>query len=501
MKRLLFNLTHEQTSEEGQLEIIQTLSETVLLYGEVESALKELTKRGSECENEEDQTGCFILDMVSLKAHTELIRRQVESLTREDQESWDYYKDMALDGVLIIAGVGFLFIPVGGPVISSALFTARVASIGKFTGGSIVTSIGLYRVGREMIGGENEDLKTVFEFVKEAMATNILTKAIFHFAQLGDEKLLEQIVFSSSEEDLLKLFYRVIEDDSRLDETRSVAVETLLAFPEELQIRRTKTTKLLMKIADENSNDLDLGVRVSAVKVLGKIGERVPEVAEYLLEKGGHEGEIEDELRLISLVQSGRNRAYFDISMATLAEWLRGRNYKDRPLNIQYLEVSDTYIDLLLSAKEETKTIEKLEKYIIVLKEFILSGILDIETKLKFSEVLINWTKNSTKIEEIKGFFKEVWKNPAEDIGLYVEQLEHKKPTQANRPAFSFLKAEISKLKRGAVKNPGKFLQRIESIIGDTGPFYDEYSNQKEIAKKLGAFIEIYQKIQEFIQN
>ena len=208
MKSLLFTLTHEYTSEEKQLEIIKTLSETALLNNQVEEALKGLVERGRKCESEEDQTGCLILDMVSLKAHTELIRRQVDSLARQEQE----YKDMILDGVLIITGAGLLFIPVGGPVLSTALFTLRFATMGKLTGGSIVTGIGLYRVGREIIGGEDEDLKNVFEFVKGAVATSILTKAIFHFAQLGDKDLLEQIVLSSSEEELIELFYSVIED-------------------------------------------------------------------------------------------------------------------------------------------------------------------------------------------------------------------------------------------------------------------------------------------------
>ena len=68
MKSLLFTLTHEQVDEERKLEIIRILNETALLNKEVEEALKDLVARGRKCENEEDQTACLILDIISLKA-------------------------------------------------------------------------------------------------------------------------------------------------------------------------------------------------------------------------------------------------------------------------------------------------------------------------------------------------------------------------------------------------------------------------------------------------
>ena len=533
MKRLLFTLTHEQADEKKKLEIIETLRETALFTNEVKDALKELVARGSECENEEEQTGCLFLDMVGLKAHTELIRRKADSLARQDQE----YKDMILDGLLIITGVGLVFIPVGGPALSTALFTLRFATMGKLTGGSIVTGIGLYRVGREIIGGEDEDLKNVFEFVKGAVATSILTKAIFHFAQLGDKDLLEQIVLSSSEEDLIELFYSVIEDGSRSDETRSVAVEALLAFPEELQIRRTRTIQLLMGMADKDSRDLDLGVRISVVKVLGKIGERVPEVAEYLVEKGKEkpkerdflvetdEEKIEDELRMIVLVQSGRNKAYFDKAIEALLQLItdrRDEGHKSFPNNLEIqLEIPKAFLSAFLSAKvektremgidvkdakaiksAESAIMKQLENHITVLKEFISSEIIDIETKLKFSEILINWTENSSENLEIKAFLRAIWTNPAEDIGLYVNQLSQERPTEENKPAFEFLQKEIEKLKKKIAKSstiPQEIVfEKIKSMVEE---FDKAYSNQKEITEKLTIFTEDYQRTQEIITN
>ena len=455
--------------------------------------------------------------MVTLKAHTELIRRKTDSLTRLDQENRDYYKDMALDGVLIITGAGLLFIPVGGPAFTTALFTMRFATMGKAVSSSVVTGIGLYRVGREVVGGEDEDLKNVFELVKDVTATNILTKAIVHFAQIGDKELMERIVLSSSESEAIDWLYRVIEDSSYSSETSSVAIEALLAFPEELQERRTKTIGLLTELADKNEEQMSLRARISAVKVLGKIGERVSEVAEYLAEKGKRrsketefaetedEKEIEDELRLIALVQSGRNKAYFDNSIEELAEWIKtSKNRKDNKsflnnLTIQ-LEIPKAFLNFLLLAKEDRvkvgeKASEKLQDYIIVLREFILSEIIDIETKLKFSKILISWDNSL----ESKAFLGENWTNPAEDIGLYVEQLHEKKPTQENKPAFEFLKKEISKLRD--IKDFTIVLPQIDSIIGDTGAFYDKYPNQKELAEKIKVFIEDYKKMQKSIKN
>ena len=545
MKRLLFTLTHEHTSEEKKLRIIETLSETALLNNKVEETLKGLVARGSECENEEEQVGCRIIDIVSLEAHAELMRRRADSLAREDQENWDYYKDMAISGALIITGIGLVFIPVGGPVLTTALFTARYATLSKAIGASVVTGIGLYQVDREIATEEEgEDLRNIFELVKDVAGANVLTTAIFHFAQLGDKDLLEQIVLSSSEEELMELFYRVIEDGSRSDETRRVAVEALLAFPEELQIRRTRTTQLLMEMADKNPNDLALGVRISAVKALGKIGERASEVAEYLNRMGKGESEeseylnrigkreseelefliesedqkeIEDELRLIVLVQSGRNKAYFDKAIQTLAEWIDdSRSEEDNEsflnnLEIQ-LEIPKSFLNAFLSAKEEkirqkgldseNKVMKQLENHIIVLKEFISSGILDIETKLKLSEILIDWTKNSPNSPEsleIKAFLGGVWTNPAEDTLLYVRQLEAKNPTEENKPAFEFLKGEISK--RKGIKNTTIALEEIEKIIGDTGPFYEKYPNQTEILEKIKIFLGSYKKMIENIKE
>ena len=135
MQSLLFTLTHEQASEERKLEIMKTLAEMALINNEVIKALKELVARGRECEDEEEQTGCLILDIVSLKAHAELLRQKVNDLN--EVEGWDQYKDIVLQGTLIVTGIGALFLPVGGPVLSTVLFTARYATLGKWTGGSM----------------------------------------------------------------------------------------------------------------------------------------------------------------------------------------------------------------------------------------------------------------------------------------------------------------------------------------------------------------------------
>ena len=112
---------------------------------------------------------------------------------------------------------------------------------------------------------------------------------------------------------------------------------------------------------------------------------------------------------------------------------------------------------------------------------------------------MINWTENSSENLEIKAFLRAVWKNPAEDIGLYVEQLQEQKPTEETKSAFEFLKKEISKLRD--IKDFTIVLPQIDSIIGDTGAFYDKYPDQKELAEKIKVFIEDYKKMQKSIKN
>ena len=286
-------------------------------------------------------------------------------------------------------------------------------------------------------------------------------------------------------------------------------------------------------MANKDPRDLDLGVRISAVKVLGKIGERVPEVAEYLVEKGKGQTEemgglleiedeekIEDELRLIALVQSGRNKAYFDRTIEVLANWIKDNKSFLNNLNIQ-LEIPKAFLSAFLSAKvektremgidvkdakaiksAESAIMKQLENHITVLKEFISSEIIDIETKLKFSEILINWTENSSENLEIKAFLRAVWKNPAEDIGLYVNQLSQERPTEENKPAFEFLQKEIEKLKKKIAKSstiPQEIVfEKIKSMVEE---FDKAYSNQKEITEKLTIFTEDYQRTQEIITN
>ena len=72
-----------------------------------------------------------------------------------------------------------------------------------------------------------------------------------------------------------------------------------------------------------------------------------------------------------------------------------------------------------------------------------------------------------------------------------MEQLEQKKPTEENKPAFRFLKDEINKFGKKPIKI-------IELGINK---FEKDYPLQIEIAEKVRIFIEDYKKIQEFIQN
>ena len=467
IKKLLFTLTHEETSMEEKIEIIKTLSETALLSNNITEALEELVARGSECENEEKQKNCRIVDTVGLKAQAELIKQKTESVIRKEQDDWD----IILNGVLIVAGAGFLFVPVVGPTLSVIVIK---------TGGALVAGIGVYRMGQnlEIVGTQ----RSVFELVKTATLRNVLAQAVFHLAQRGDVDLANKIIFSSTEGEVVDLLFTVIDNFSSYSvETQKIAVETLLVFPDELKIRRTKSIELLKDTMDREE---DKDLRLSALRVLGQVGERAPEAAEYLKEKGEDTNES-DIFRLIALIELGRNKAYFRSSIETLALWFEDKRYKRSPLDIQ-TKIPDSFVDLLL-VKEQP-----LGDHSIVAKEFIRLGILSAELKLKFSKALLNWDHSSESRAFLRGFYT----NPAKDIGLYVEKLSQEMLSEENSMAFEFLQSQISKLKNN--NNTAIVLRKIESIIIE---LKKTYHNQTEIVGKVKNFVDSYKEILETIKN
>ena len=129
---------------------------------------------------------------------------------------------------------------------------------------------------------------------------------------------------------------------------------------------------------------------------------------------------------------------------------------------------------------------------------------IDIETKLKLSEILISWTKEGPKSLEIKVFLRGKWTSLIEDIALYVNQLSEEGPTEENRPAFKFLREKIELLievfaRVESSDIPQEIIQnRIETIMQE---FKKAYPEQEEIRIRLEGFISVYNEMSESLRN
>jgi len=130
-------------------------------------------------------------------------------------------------------------------------------------------------------------------------------------------------------------------------------------------------------------------------------------------------------------LQSGRNKEYFLFAIDTLAWWLKGRDYHREPLNIQP-EIPDSFLNSLLLLKNWKDS----RDYIVVVREFLCSGILNAELKIKFSEALLSFDEGS----ESKALLREAYSNPARDIRLYIEyDLFKEGLSEENYGAFQLL--------------------------------------------------------------
>ena len=128
--------------------------------------------------------------------------------------------------------------------------------------------------------------------------------------------------------------------------------------------------------------------------------------------------EERDRVKLTALLELGRNESHFKEAVTALAGWLKDRDHKKDPLNIKP-EIPHSFMNFLLSSEEGITN-----NQIIVLREFILSGILDIETKLTFSKTLIRWNKEPKKQTDKKRLtnqeiLDQVWADPISNTSLY----------------------------------------------------------------------------------
>jgi len=251
---------------------------------------------------------------------------------------------------------------------------------------------------------------------------------------------------------------------------------------------RGEVIDVLKEVVDESQIP---PLRETSVNVLGELGEGMSEVAEYLLEyllKTRDETNEDDKLRLMALIELGRNKDYFPISIRELAYWLENRGKKER-LAIQP-EISGSFLDFLLLAEQGDRS----GNHTIVVRGFIRSDMLNAELKSRFSETLLSWDDSP----EVKALLREAYSNPAKDINSYVKNnLFGEGLSEENYGASQFLTNQISVLEE--VKAPTiVILNYIEFTIE---VLKKEHPNQVEAAEKLEEIVNSYKKILEAVQN
>ena len=473
MTLLLSTLVDEATPKERQMEILGIISEITLINNDIREALEQFVSQGVTCDKKKLKN-CVISDTTSLKAQSELIRRRIQALAKSSEDERVFYVNLAADVAVAFVGGVLLFIPVVGETVGIPLLLVR------FLGGA-----------QGLIGGSKALVSIRSRFGKDGepsllALSDLASVNVFAFAMvqiLSENPELVQVLPSGSERDIVEMLKTVIgpgaEDFSYNTETRIAAVQALGSFPTVIKLKRSSTAQFLMDVMDSEEEE---SLRRAIVKSLGQMGEGYLKVSTYLKEKGMNTNESDD-LRLMALMEWGRNPSQFPNSIEILAEWLDSYP-ESEPIKIE-VEIPLPFLESLLSVTKEGTSNE----HIIVLEELIRSGRLNLEMKIKSSETLSRWDESL----KTKAFLRAIYSQDRffEDIAAYVEEL-----FQENQEAFDFLQKSIADAKK--VPN---FTQSIEFIESDIKELQEKYPNQLKTAKKLKIFLKSYKKIWEFINK
>ena len=491
---LMLILLNEETPRENQMSILEEIKSIAEINGEITLALNQISQRGGECGKTETNEDCIKANDLWIKTQTELIRRKrmaLNELQKSQQElDEDFYVNLALDGIVIIAGGVLFFVPAVGPAVSIPLMVGRVTLTGKKLG-ALLMATGALKSGVDVwdhFFGEEEQ-KRFLSFVPALVFRGVLTSELLSMlssVNQRDRHLASRLFMSSSQEVLINNIVSSMQQEGQYSVTaRQSAIKALRAFPNMNEAMREEVINVLKGVIDDSRIQV---LRETSVNVLGEIGAKIPEVAEYLRDKGDDRNE-EDKLRLIALIQLGRNKSHFLNSINLLAKWLKDRDHKKNPLAIQPA-IPDSFLDSLLLVKKE----ERSANHITVLKAFILSGILDIELKLKFSETLMSWDESSSS----KALLQKAYADPVTDIGIYVENLSKKILSEKNYVAFDFLKPNIASVQVQGDLSSIIALNLIESNITQLKV---EYPDQAEVAEKVENFVDSYKKMLKIIKQ
>ena len=486
-------LLDENTPRENQMEILEEIRTIADINGDITVAMSQISQGGIK-QSRIDKSKDTVKDediSVWAKNQAGLIRRKQLALNnlqkRETELDEDFWVNLALDGVVIVAGGVLFFVPAVGPAVSIPLTAGRIALTGQRLG-ALLMATGAVESGLDVwsyVFGEEE---RVLSFVSDIAFRDVLTRELFSILSSVNQSdrylAINLLKNASNEETLISDLLNIMQDERRSAEVKRSAIRALRAISNMDEGLRGEVISALRYVIDESQIP---SLKETSVSVLGELGEGMNEVAEYLFDIGDDTNNS-DELRLIALIELGRSEDYFPISIEELAYWLADRDNENKPFFIQP-EISDSFRDSLLSAKKW----EFSENHIIVLKEFIRSGILNAELKLRFSETLLSWDGGS----ENKALLRKAYSNPAKDIGLYVkDDLFGENLFEENYVASQFLTIEISVLEN--VKDSKRTLREIELIVKK---LKRDYPNQIESAKKLEEIVNSYKKILKAIEN
>ena len=475
----------KNTSAENQIEILHEFKSMADLNGEIAIALNEMTQREVENDiekiNEKNHKNKEL--SVWIKSQSELIKRKQLELDELEEAvenlKTEFYVNLAVDGVVIAGGSVLMFIPAGQSV-SILLFGSRLALTAKRLKalGAVISVAGGVGVGSEVYYYLSEENQEVLSFISNLVFKDALSKEIFQLltsVNESDKYLAINLFKSVDEEVFINNLLSAIQNDKFSPQARIASVNSLIVF------KNTENKPLKKEIIDTLKEVIDTSqlqdLRQASVRILGAFGEGNPELIDYL--KKLTDEEEYDVIRFTSLLQVGRNKSDFDESIKALAKWFDGRDHKKNPLNIKP-EIPQSFLESLLSEREEATN-----NQIIVVRGFILSGILDVETKLTFSKVLISWNKepesNSTKKRLTnQEIIEEVWTDPIADTILYIDKLYKETRAEDNEQAFEYLKVRVNKLK--TEDTSFIILEYFESMIQD---FATKHPEQKEIANKI----------------
>ena len=407
--------------------------------------------------------------------------------------------NLALDGIVILAGGVLFFVPAVGPALSIPLTIGRLTHI-TLTGqklGALLMATGGVESGWSAWNYffEEEEGARVLSFVSGVALRDVLTRELFSILSSVNERdryLAFNLLRSVDEETLIKDLLNAIKDEKNSVEVRKPAIRSLRAFSNMDETLKKSAIDVLKRVIDKSQIPT---LKETSVSVLGEIGEGDLEVAEYLREKGTIKNE-DDKLRLLALTQLGRNQEYFPISIGILTDWFENTIYKPAPLSVP-LDIPNSFVTALLLEKQESLSEEQLESYKIVVKDFIRLDILNIELKFRFSETLIRWDNSP----ETKDLLRKSWANLAKDMGLYVKQLAEESLSEENYQTLEFLQTQIEELEK-EVKNfkiPQEIaLDKIKSIIKKLKRIYPDQVN---VAEKLENFLISYENMQENLRN